>query len=78
MFNLKQDEDINKDLIAKDKLIWSRLMFAIYIKSSNGEYKRVSPPVYSDLIENSMKIQTSFTVTIPKVFFNYSSWISIT
>jgi hypothetical protein len=78
MFNLKQNEEITKDLILKDKLIWCRLMFAIYIKSSNGEYESVSPPVYSDLIEHSMTLRTSFTPTIPKAFFNHSSWTSIT
>jgi hypothetical protein len=63
MFNLKQDDDITKVLIEKNKLIWCRLMFAIYIKLSNGEFKQVSPPTYSDLIENSMTIQLVFIVT---------------
>jgi hypothetical protein len=56
MFNLKQDEVITKDLIKENKLIWCRLMFAIYIKSSDGKFKRVSPVIYSDLIEDSKKI----------------------
>lgn len=78
MFNLKQNEEITKDLILKDELIWCRLMFAIYMKLSNGEYECVSPPIYSDLIEHSMTLRTSFTPTIPKAFLNHSSWISIT
>lgn len=54
MVNLYQDSRITKQLIQKEKLEWCRLMFAIY-KLSNGEYERVSPSTYSDLIQESMK-----------------------
>lgn len=54
MINLYQDVNVNKDLRENDKLIWCRLMFAIYIKKSDGHYERVSSPIYSDLIKESM------------------------
>jgi hypothetical protein len=64
MFNLKQDDDIDKNLIKENKLVWCRLMFAIYIKLSNGHFERVSPTTYTDLIEDSRII----TVTNSKLF----------
>jgi hypothetical protein len=70
MFNLKQDDDITKDLIKKNKLIWCRLIFAIYIRLFNGEFKRVSPPTYSGLIEQSMTIQIFFVLTNRKFSFH--------
>ncbi len=75
MFNLKQDDDIDKNLIKGNKLVWCRLMFAIYIKSSNGQFENVSPPIYTDLIEDSRII----TVTTSKIFLIYfSSQFSVT
>jgi hypothetical protein len=59
MINLYQDVNIDKDRIKKDKLIWCRLRFAVYIKMSNGQFDCKSPPTYSDLIKESMIIQTS-------------------
>jgi len=70
MYNLKQDEVITKNLIKENKLIWCRLMFAIYIKSSKGEFKRVSPSIYSDLIEHSMTIHLSLNVILFLIFFS--------
>jgi hypothetical protein len=56
MFNLKQDDDVTRGFVKKKKLNWSRLKFAIYIKLSNDQYERVSPPIFSDLIKNSIYI----------------------
>jgi hypothetical protein len=62
MINLYQDGHIDKDLIKKKKLIWCRLMFAIYIKLSDGQFERVSPPIYSDLIEESKLCSSAITI----------------
>ncbi|CAF4159083.1 unnamed protein product [Rotaria sordida] len=54
MINLYQDINNNKNIIKEDKLIWCRLMFAIYVKLlPNGQFERVSSPTYSDLIKET-------------------------
>jgi hypothetical protein len=53
MANLYQDKTVTKDLIKNRKLKWCKIMFAIYIKLPSGQYTRVSPPTFSDLIKNS-------------------------
>ncbi|CAF0988209.1 unnamed protein product [Adineta ricciae] len=47
--NLYQDDKITKTIIKSKKLQWSRFKFAIYIKSSNGDFQQISPVTYSDL-----------------------------
>ncbi len=53
MFNLKQDDDVTRGFVKREKLNWCRLMFAIYIKLSHETYERVSPRTFSDLIKHS-------------------------
>ncbi|CAF4586489.1 unnamed protein product, partial [Rotaria sp. Silwood2] len=60
MVNLYQITNNDKETIKEDKLIWCRLMFAIYIKLPNGQFERISLPTYSDLIEETHATQ-SFT-----------------
>ncbi|UJR08088.1 hypothetical protein I4U23_012365 [Adineta vaga] len=51
--NLCQDNTITKTLIKVKKLKWCRFKFAIYIKSSVGHFQQISPPVYSDLCQET-------------------------
>ncbi|CAF3699685.1 unnamed protein product [Rotaria sordida] len=67
MINLYQDTNNNKNIIKEDKLIWCRLMFAIYIKLRIGQFKRVSLPTYSDLIEET---HTSQSLGFDNIFPN--------
>lgn len=56
MIYLYQIDNITKILIADKKLEWCRFMFAIYIKLPNGKFDRVSPPTFSDLIQQGINI----------------------
>ncbi|CAF1344403.1 unnamed protein product [Rotaria magnacalcarata] len=64
MVNLYQSETISKDIIENKKLKWSRLMFAFYIKLSDGQFTRVSPPTFSDLIKETNGAQSVETDSI--------------
>ncbi|CAF3355495.1 unnamed protein product [Rotaria socialis] len=64
MVNLYQGETINKDLIENKKLKWCRLMFAFYIKLSDGQFIPVSPATFSDLIEETNRAQSVETDSI--------------
>jgi hypothetical protein len=76
MVNLFQGQNITKALIKNKKLKWCRLMFAIYIKLSNNQFQRVSPPTFSDLIKESTTTENLFLYTIQN-FFLCSLWRSI-
>jgi hypothetical protein len=68
MINLYQDKFVTKKLIKNKKLKWCRLMFAFYIKLSDGQFTPVSPPTFSDLIEESMSIENLFYENYLKFF----------
>ena len=70
MCNLKQDNDITKELIEEKKLNWCRLMFAIYIKSSDGGFRAVSPATYSELIEQSMTMEIVYVLIDRRLCFH--------
>ncbi|CAF4842062.1 unnamed protein product [Rotaria sp. Silwood1] len=65
MINLYQNNVITKTLIKNKKLKWCRLMFAIYVKLTNGQFECVSSPIFSDLIKETYGAQS---VKIDSVF----------
>jgi hypothetical protein len=44
---------IDQKPIKKKKLKWSRLEYTLYYEKDKDEFIRVSPPTYSDLIQQS-------------------------
>ncbi|CAF3378345.1 unnamed protein product [Rotaria socialis] len=64
MINLYQSKSVTKKLIKEKKLKWCRLMFAFYIKLSDGQFIPVSPATFSDLIEETNRAQSVETDSI--------------